>query len=503
VTVAVATTAFGVGTGSAASAAPAKGKLRSAHTAGAVRDSYIVVLKDKSAQVATIRSTAASLARVHGGEVKQTYSNALKGYAARMSEAQAKLLAAQPEVAYVEQNHTVKKATDVRQDNPPSWGLDRIDQSYRPLDNAYIYSTTASNVRVYVLDTGINKDHQEFGVRASYGQNFAPVNSKNPDLDPSYGADPVDPANANDCDGHGTHVAGTIGGTTFGVAKGVTLVAVRVLNCAGYGTTAGVLAGIDWVKNDPTRSGVPAVANMSLGSSASTAINDSVKAAIAGGVTFAVAAGNERWDACFDSPASVPEAITVGATDSSDRRAAFSNFGPCVDVFAPGVGITSAWNNSTSATATISGTSMATPHVAGAAALLLGANPTLTPAQVQTAIVNGAVTGAVNNPGVGSPNKLLQVGAATATPGKVIRLRALANGAVVTAERAGAQPLIANRLVPGDWEEFEEVPVDGVWIALRSHANGKLVTAESAGAQPLIANRDVVGVWETFELVTP
>ncbi|MCW2639992.1 MAG: serine protease, partial [Dactylosporangium sp.] len=241
VTVAAATTAFGVAIGSAASAAPAKGKLRSAHTAGAVKDSYIVVLKDKSAQAATIQSTAASLARVHGGVVTRTYTNALKGYAARMSEAQAKILAAQPEVAYVEQNHTVK-ATDT-QSNPPSWGLDRIDQPFLPLGNAYTYPTTASNVRVYVIDTGIYKDHQEFGVRASYGQNFAPVNSKDPDVDPTYGADPVDPANANDCAGHGTHVAGTIGGNTFGVAKGVSLVAVRVLNCAGIGTTAGVVAG--------------------------------------------------------------------------------------------------------------------------------------------------------------------------------------------------------------------------------------------------------------------
>jgi subtilisin family serine protease len=479
-TFAVVAAALAVTTGGAAFAGPLEGKVRGARTPDVVKDSYIVVLKDKTANAYTVESTASTLARLHGGTVRQTFASALKGYAAQMSEAQAQRLAARPEVAYVQQNHIVKASAV--QANPPSWGLDRIDQSYLPLDNSYTYPTTASNVHAYVVDTGIRVTHSEFGGRAAAG--FDAVTTG---------------GTADDCNGHGTHVAGTIGGSTYGVAKGVQLVAVRVLDCTGAGDDAKVIAGIDWVTQHAVK---PAVANMSLGGSVSPALNDAVTRSIASGVTYAVAAGNEGWNACKNSPASVPEAITVGATDNTDRRPAFSNVGPCVDVFAPGFGITSSWNTDNSATNTISGTSMAAPHVAGAAALLLAADPTLTPAQVQAAIVSGAVTGAVTNPGVGSPNKLLRVGAATAQPATVIRLRARANGAIVSADGGGGQPLIANRVSSGGWEEFDEVDAGNGYVGLRSHANGRFVTAEAGGASPLIANRTAVGAWEKFLIVT-
>jgi subtilisin family serine protease len=239
---------------------------------------------------------------------------------------------------------------------------------------------------------------------------------------------------------------------------------------------------------------------MSLGGPSSPAIDSAVAGSIAAGITYAVAAGNNGEDACLYSPARVPAAITVGATAISDRRAGFSNFGRCVDVFAPGVDIASTWNTNDSATRTISGTSMAAPHVTGAAALLLAATPTLTPAQVHAAIVDGAVTGPVEDPGVGSPNKLLRVGAAAATPATVIRLRARANGLVVTAEAGGGQPLLANRAATGDWEAFDVIDLGTGKVALRSHANGRYVTAEAGGASPLIANRTAVGNWEKFQL---
>ncbi|MEU4066764.1 S8 family serine peptidase, partial [Streptomyces wedmorensis] len=271
--------------------------------------------------------------------------------------------------------------------NPPSWGLDRIDQAALPLDSSYKYPTLASNVHAYVIDTGIRTTHTDFGGRASWGINTT--------------GDGVD----EDCQGHGTHVAGTVGGSQYGVAKGVKLVAVKVLNCSGSGTTAGVIAGIDWVTANAVK---PAVANMSLGGTMSAAMNDAVARSTAAGITHAVAAGNENSDACGVSPASAPSAITVGATTSSDARASYSNWGSCLDIFAPGSVITSAWNNSDTATNTINGTSMASPHVAGNAALIVGQNPTWTPQQVRDAMINEAATGVVTSPQTGSPNKLLQ-----------------------------------------------------------------------------------------------
>jgi subtilisin family serine protease len=505
VTFAVATAALGVFAGGTALAGPRDpghrdGSVRNAGVTGVVKDSYIVVLKDKAASPNVVQDTASSLSRVHGGVVKRTYSSALKGYLAQMSAAQAKRVAAQPEVAYVEQNRVVKADAVAPQPSPPSWGLDRIDQTYLPLDGSYTAPNTAGNVHVYVIDSGININHTEFAPgRATYGQNFAPHNYKELD-EPGYGADPITAGDASDCGGHGTHVAGTVGGNMYGVAKGVSLVAVRVLNCIGTGTEAQIIDGIGWVKTNAVQ---PAVANMSLGSFTSTAINDAVKAATDAGVTFVVSAGNNGFDACRKSPASAPSAITVGATSLDDSRVWYSNFGTCVDVFAPGEDITSAWIGDTnSETNTIGGTSMATPHVAGAAAMLLSATPGLTPAQVQSTIVGGAVTGAVSNTALGSPNKLLQVGAAAAAPGTVLRLRAGANNQVVVAESGGNLPLIANRTVTGAWEEFEVVPSGDPdnSVGLRSRANGRFVTAESGGNAPLVARGTALSLWEKFVL---
>ena len=268
-----------------------------------------------------------------------------------------------------------------------TWGLDRIDQTALPLNSAYTYTRTGAGVNAYIIDTGIRATHTDFGGRVSGGYTAV-----------------TDGRGTDDCYGHGTHVAGTVGSATYGVAKSVHLVPVRVLGCDGSGTTSAVIAGIDWVTAHRVQ---PAVANMSLGGGNSTALDDAVKRSIAAGVSYAVAAGNSSWPACLSSPADVPAAITVGATQKNDQTASFSNWGSCIDLFAPGVNITSDWNTSDTATNTISGTSMATPHVTGVAALYLEGHPTATPAQVSAALVNGATTNALSWVLWGSPNKLL------------------------------------------------------------------------------------------------
>ncbi|MGX7826085.1 S8 family serine peptidase [Actinokineospora sp. 24-640] len=350
----------------------------------AIEGSYIVVLKD-----------GAQLAQSYGAAVTHTYSHALNGFAAKLTEKQARTLAADPAVAYVQQDGVVSLAAT--QPNPPSWGLDRIDQRDLPLNNSYTYPNAGAGVRAYVIDTGIRTTHADFGGRATWGTNT------------------VGDGNNSDCNGHGTHVAGTIGGAAHGVAKAVSLTAVKVLSCAGSGSWAGVIAGVDWVTADHTSG--PAVANMSLGGNGSNAaLEDAVRRSIADGVVYALASGNSNSDACNFTPARTAEAITVNATANTDARASFSNWGTCTDIFAPGQNITSAWHTSDSAVNTISGTSMAAPHVAGAAALVLAAAPSSTPAQVAAQLYSSATANKVTSPGTGSPNRLLHVAGGSQPP---------------------------------------------------------------------------------------
>ncbi len=461
--------------------------------AGAVvPDQYIVTLKNRTASATAVANTANTLSHGVGGVVKHTYSKALSGFVAHMTEAQAKAMAARPEVARVEPDRVMKALDTVT--NAP-WNLDRIDQPYLPLDTRYTAATSGSTVHAYVIDTGIHIAHSVFDGRAKYGYNAIDGTT-----------------NAEDCNGHGTHVSGTIGAAGFGVAEGVQLVAVKVLgwdnvngvpDCSGNGIESQIIAGIDWVT---TNAVTPAVANMSLGGEHSDLLDEAVARSIAAGITYSVAAGNDGLDSCvYDSPGDVPAAITVAATDRTDTRATFapglsSDYGPCVDIFAPGKDITSAWLGT--GLNTISGTSMAAPHVTGAAALLLDANPGLTPQQVRDTLVSRAVTGAVDDPGVGSPNKLLQVEAAPAVAAQVIRLRSRANSQVVSADPNGTNPLVASRIQAGAWEEFDVVDAGGGWVALRSHANGKYVSADAAGAAPLVNNRSSAGAWEQFHLTT-
>ncbi|WP_406065626.1 S8 family peptidase [Streptomyces sp. NBC_01077] len=390
VTASAATVAALLGTFAAApaQAAPAEGTVLAAGSADAVPGSYIVTLK-QGAGFKAASAKGRNLIAGYGGTVRKTFGSAVNGYTATLGETAARRLAADPAVASVEQNQVVH--ADATQTNAP-WGLDRIDQANLPLSGTYTYPDSAgSGVTAYVIDTGVRISHSQLAGRAVNGYD-------------AVDGDTV----AQDGNGHGTHVATTIAGTTYGVAKAAKIVAVRVLDNNGSGTTAGVIAGIDWVTAHHT-AGAPAVANLSLGGGASTALDNAVKNSIADGVTYTVAAGNSGVNASSSSPARVAEAITVGATSNTDAKASWSNYGSVLDLFAPGVSITAGWNTSDTATSTISGTSMATPHVAGAAAIYLAGHTSATPAQVASALVNGATTGKVTTPGSGSPNRLLKI----------------------------------------------------------------------------------------------
>ncbi|HEX8706313.1 MAG TPA: S8 family peptidase [Myxococcaceae bacterium] len=362
---------------------------------------FVVVLKDPAPGTQPVAPSVAaqSLTARYGGSVFNTYEYALRGFASKMTDDQARAMSNDEQVAYVQQNQVVN-AIQAQADAP--WGLDRIDQRDLPLNKAFNYPGQGKGVNAYIIDTGIHISHSDFGGRASVGHDA--IN---------------DGKNGADCNGHGTHVASTVGGSTYGVAKNAKLYAVRVLSCSGSGSTAGVIAGVDWVTNNHQK---PAVANMSLGGGADRAMDDAVRRSVAAGVTYVLAAGNENANACGASPARTPEAITVGATTNTDSRATFSNFGECVDIFAPGHNITAAWYTSNTDTKTISGTSMASPHVAGVVALYLERNPNASPNDVVKALTDNSTPGKVSSPGVCSPNKLAFTGyignaAPTGSPG--------------------------------------------------------------------------------------
>lgn len=345
---------------------------------------YIVVLADSAAA----GLSAPGLARRYNARLDHVYQAALNGFSARLTNADVVRLASDPAVAFIEPDQIV--SVTATQTTVPSWGIDRVDQHPLPLNGSYSYANTGAGVNVYIVDTGILTSHTDFGGRAVNG------------YDAIDGALP-----AADCNGHGTHVAGTVGGAKYGIAKGAKLWAVRVLDCTGNGTYSQVIAGLDWVR---THRALPAVANLSLGGPASAALDSAVSRLIASGVTVAIAAGNSSVDACTSSPARVGAALTVAAITSSDYRASFSNYGKCVDLFAPGQSIVSDWYTSTTATTTLHGTSMSAPHVAGAAARYLESAPSASPSQVASALIGNATATTVGNAGSGSPNRILYTG---------------------------------------------------------------------------------------------
>ncbi|MFF7201621.1 S8 family serine peptidase [Streptomyces sp. NPDC008141] len=486
---AVAALAFGTVSALPAGAAePApSGVIQNAGAPGAVKGSYIVTLRESAAEAGSTAGRA--LAAGYGAKIRKTYSAALNGYSVQLSEAQARKFAADPAVESVVQNR-VFKAT-ATQPNPPSWGLDRIDQRALPVNRSYTYPDTAGEgVTAYIIDTGVRITHGDFGGRASYG--FDAIDNDN---------------TAQDGNGHGTHVAGTVAGTAHGVAKKARIVGVRVLDNSGSGTTEQVVAGIDWVTRNAVK---PAVANLSLGGGVDPALDTAVRNSIASGVTYAIAAGNDGANASNYSPARVTEAITVGSTTSTDARSSFSNYGTVLDIFAPGSSITSSWNTGDAATNTISGTSMATPHVAGAAALYLAVNRTATPAQVSTALTTAATSGVVGSPGTGSPNRLLYVGGTdTPPPGKkfentadytisdnaTVESPVTVSGVTGNAPAALSVPVDIKHTYIGDLR-IDLVAPDGTVYNLKAYGTGgsadNVITTYTVNASSEVAN----GTWK-------
>jgi subtilisin family serine protease len=345
-----------------------------AAAANGIEGQYIVVLKEGANPV--------SVAAIAGVEPAFVYTAALTGFSASLNQGQLTALRHNPNVEYIEQDQV--GSIEATQSNA-TWGLDRIDQRNRPLNGTYVYNTTASNVTAYIIDTGIRPTHSQFGTRAASVYNSAGGSN-------------------DDCNGHGTHVAGTVGGSTHGVAKGVRLRGVKVLNCSGSGSFSGIIAGVDWVRNNATR---PAVANMSLGGGYSGSLNTAVNNLANSGVYVAVASGNSGANACNYSPASAANVTSVNASNSSDQRASWSNYGSCTHLYAPGVSITSTWHTSNTATNTISGTSMASPHVAGVGALYLAGSTGASNTTVRSWIINNATTSVISGNPSGTPNRLL------------------------------------------------------------------------------------------------
>ena len=459
-----------------------------------VPNRYIVVLKSEYVDsfAPAIESEAAYLSSVYGGKVKKTYSSALKGFAAEMSEQAAVALSQDERVEMVEQDgYTYIEATQ----NSATWGLDRIDQRSLPLDTNYSYNTDASNVHAYIIDSGIRDTHVEFGGRAT--RDYDAVG---------------DGQNGNDCNGHGTHVAGTVGSATYGVAKNVRIHAVRVLPCNNSGLISDLIEGIDWVRANHIK---PAVANISiLASGGSPSIDTAIQNAINAGVTMVVAAGNNNLDACNYSPARATNALTVGASYTADQKAAFSNWGSCVDIWAPGATITSVSNGNDFDARVMSGTSMASPHVTGVAALYLASDPNASPATVAQSIKGGATSGIVTGLDAASPNKLLYsfLGSASSpaptpspTPAPaVVRIKKRANSRTESASSA-AFPYNATKLASTSFvlqpnNQFEDVnvtafgsgntitvteaPVDGWSLS-------SISCVETSGGSPNVINTSV------------
>ena len=359
--------------------------LGSSEAKGIIKNQYIVILNK---DVGSSNEFAQGIAKQHGGKVLQTYDVVLKGFAIYLPDAAGsafvEAMKKNPKVLSVE-NDTVMKIDATTQSNP-DWGLDRIDQKTLPLNSAYSYLQTGSGTTAYIVDTGILSTHQQFSGRVLSG--YTAISDGN---------------GTTDCNGHGTHVAGTVGGSTYGVAKNVSLVPIRILGCDGSGASSNVIAGLDWILKNGKK---PAVVNMSLGGDANTSLDSAVENLFNNGYVMVVAAGNSNADACSSSPARVSKAITVAATDDTDTRASYSNYGSCVDIFAPGSQINSSWIGSNTATKVLNGTSMATPHVVGVVAEMLQSTPTATPQTISTNLLNQASSNVVKNPS-GSPNRLL------------------------------------------------------------------------------------------------
>jgi len=363
-----------------------------------VPNEYIVALRSAIVSQGQLSATALSMAAGAGAQITYVYGDAINGFAVKADANALAAIRANPSVEYVEPVQVMRAIAT--QAPTPSWGLDRIDQANLPLNNSFTYPTGGGAVHVYIIDTGLLTTHNDFSGRVGLSSNH---------IQPTGGS----PA-WTDCAGHGTHVSGTIAGTTYGILKTATVHAVRVLDCGGSGTSASVIAGINWVIANAVQ---PAVSNMSLGGGADVSIDNATNAMANAGIVSAVAAGNSNGaNACNFSPARATQAVTVGATTNTDARSSFSNIGTCLDIFAPGSAITSDYIGGNSATAILSGTSMASPHVAGVAALYRSLNPSATAAQTVSALITNATLNKVTNAGTGSPNRLLYMGFLNGAP---------------------------------------------------------------------------------------